>query len=388
MTTSSSYSSSPAKDKALVASKSLLHITTPDKPDAVLAFLRHHVGLSPRQLHAFGRRSRRRIAVGPPPPRRRRAATAGCRGLSPSLLTIEGTQHRGAVRGPSRGLVLEKYVHTHNEKPKVHIFRDHPVGTEASIVANEISLYMWNHFPWAAESFKHVAPRYRDALVSHIRDNIDFEDCTDEEVTDTILKMAANRYRDRRCRLHKYCNELQAKGIDPVTQPYRNWAGSSDDWRWLCEHFGSEAFQRRSEANKVNRSKIDSIHTQGSASFAQGMKRMGLSGVDAYAKFYQNKSGEFVIEEARQRHDKEIIIKDERYDENTENVVARLDKNVEIVVVLEMKRMSTMEDSDCAWMALNKPPTSPSVVATAVVSVVVGDCGSLLSILSFATLEQ
>ena len=76
-----------------------------------------------------------------------------------------------------------------------------------------------------------------------VQDNIDFEDYTDEEVMACILKMAANRYRDRRCRLHKYCNELQAKGIDPVTQPYRNWAGSSDDWRWLCEHFGTEAFQ-------------------------------------------------------------------------------------------------------------------------------------------------
>ncbi|XP_073109375.1 uncharacterized protein [Elaeis guineensis] len=135
-------------------------------------------------------------------------------------------------------------------------------------------------------------------------DNIDFEDCTDEEVTACILKMTANRYRDRRCRLHKYYNELQAKGIDPVTQPYRNWAGPSDDWWWLCEHFGSEAFQRRSEANKVNRSKIDSIHTQGSASFAQRMKRIGLSRVDAYAKFYQNKSDEFMTEEARQHHEK------------------------------------------------------------------------------------
>ena len=33
-----------------------------------------------------------------------------------------GTQHRRAVRGPSRGLVLKKYVHTHNEKSKVQIF--------------------------------------------------------------------------------------------------------------------------------------------------------------------------------------------------------------------------------------------------------------------------
>ncbi|XP_073101818.1 uncharacterized protein [Elaeis guineensis] len=50
---------------------------------------------------------------------------------------------------------------------------------------------------------------------------------------------------------------------------------------------------------------------QGSASFAQGMKRMGLSGVDAYAKFYQNKSGEFVIEEARQRHEKMLELREQ-----------------------------------------------------------------------------
>ncbi|XP_073107252.1 uncharacterized protein [Elaeis guineensis] len=83
--------------------------------------------------------------------------------------------HPPTVRGPSRGLLLEKYVHTHNEKPKVQIFRDHPVGTKASIVANEISLYMWNHFSWAVESFKQVAPRYCDALVSHIKIRINFE---------------------------------------------------------------------------------------------------------------------------------------------------------------------------------------------------------------------
>ncbi|KAG1334436.1 putative transcription termination factor MTERF8, chloroplastic-like [Cocos nucifera] len=45
-----------SKDKALVASKSLLHITTPDKPDAVLAFLRGRAGLSLSQLRAFVRR--------------------------------------------------------------------------------------------------------------------------------------------------------------------------------------------------------------------------------------------------------------------------------------------------------------------------------------------
>ena len=80
-------------------------------------------------------------------------------------------------------------------------------------------------------------------VMMNVQDIINFEDCIDEEMTACILKMAANRYKDRRYRLHKYCNELQAKEINPVTQPYRNWAGSSDDWPWLCEHFGSEVFQ-------------------------------------------------------------------------------------------------------------------------------------------------
>ncbi|XP_073108070.1 uncharacterized protein [Elaeis guineensis] len=41
------------------------------------------------------------------------------------------------------------------------------------------------------------------------------------------------------------------------------------------------------------------------------MKRMGLSGVDAYAKFYQNKSGKFVTEEARQRHEKILQLREQ-----------------------------------------------------------------------------
>ncbi|XP_073110938.1 uncharacterized protein [Elaeis guineensis] len=41
------------------------------------------------------------------------------------------------------------------------------------------------------------------------------------------------------------------------------------------------------------------------------MKRMGLSGVDAYAKFYQNKSGEFVTKEARQRHEKMLELREQ-----------------------------------------------------------------------------
>ena len=41
-------------------------------------------------------------------------------------------------------------------------------------------------------------------------------------------------------------------------------------------------------------------------------------------------------------------MKDERHDENIENAVTRLDENTEVVVVLEMKRMSVVEDGGYA----------------------------------------
>ena len=41
-------------------------------------------------------------------------------------------------------------------------------------------------------------------------------------------------------------------------------------------------------------------------------------------------------------------MKDEQCDKNVENAVARLDENVEMVVVLEMIRVSAVEDDVCA----------------------------------------
>ena len=41
-------------------------------------------------------------------------------------------------------------------------------------------------------------------------------------------------------------------------------------------------------------------------------------------------------------------MKDGRCGENAENAVAQLDENVEMVIVLEMKRMNIVEDGGCA----------------------------------------
>ena len=81
-------------------------------------------------------------------------------------------------------------------------------------------------------------------------------------------------------------------------------------------------------------------------------------------------------------------MKDEQHDENFENIVGRLGESVEMIIVLEMKRMNVVEHGGCAWMAPNEPLAPPSVVAAVAMSIVIGGCGSPPSISSFATLEQ
>ena len=46
--------------------------------------------------------------------------------------------------------------------------------------------------------------------------------------------------------------------------------------------------------------------------------------------------------------ERKIAANDEQHDENAKKVVARLDENVEMVIVLEMKRVSAVEDDGCA----------------------------------------
>ena len=84
--------------------------------------------------------------------------------------------------------------------------------------------------------------------------------------------------------------------------------------------------------------------------------------------------------------EKEITANGERHGENVEKVVARYDENVETIIILGMKKEIIMEDGGCAWMALNAPSVSPSVVA-ATMFVVVGGCILPPSILSFAALK-
>ena len=62
---------------------------------------------------------------------------------------------------------------------------------------------------------------------------------------------------------------------------------------------------------------------------------------------------------------------DEWYDENVKKVIAQLDENTERVVILEMKRVSTVEDGGYAWMASSAPLASPLATATVPVSVII-----------------
>ena len=51
--------------------------------------------------------------------------------------------------------------------------------------------------------------------------------------------------------------------------------------------------------------------------------------------------------------------------ESVENVVVHLGGSVETVAAPKMRRVSTVEDGGCAWMALIEPSTAPPAAVAA-----------------------
>ncbi|KAB1223700.1 hypothetical protein CJ030_MR2G011687 [Morella rubra] len=81
---------------------------------------------------------------------------------------------------------------------------------------------------------------------------------------------------------------------------------TEEQWKELCDLFTSEAFMKRSEQNKKNRSKLTVNHAAGSRSFQRTRACMknqesgNINPAELYKKNYTNKDGIWTSEGARE----------------------------------------------------------------------------------------
>ncbi|KAB1219445.1 hypothetical protein CJ030_MR3G001072 [Morella rubra] len=113
--------------------------------------------------------------------------------------------------------------------------------------------------------------------------------------------------RTHRNRMHAYFKKFPSKEA-ALLKPHPD--TTEEQWKELCDLFTSEAFMKRSEQNKKNRSKLTVNHAAGSRSFQRTRACMknqesgNINPAELYKKNYTNKDGIWTSEGAREIYER------------------------------------------------------------------------------------
>ncbi|KAB1226977.1 hypothetical protein CJ030_MR1G015951 [Morella rubra] len=111
-----------------------------------------------------------------------------------------------------------------------------------------------------------------------MQDHFDLDYTRHEDVRTVVETMMTAR-RTHRNRMHAYFKKFPSKEA-ALLKPHPD--TTEEQWKELCDLFTSEAFMKRSEQNKKNRSKLTVNHATGSRSFQR--TRACMERMDAFQR--------------------------------------------------------------------------------------------------------
>ncbi|KAB1209479.1 hypothetical protein CJ030_MR6G018858 [Morella rubra] len=125
----------------------------------------------------------------------------------------------------------------------------------------------WNVGPRAdsdlVNKWVDVPAEVKEYIMDRVLDHFDLDYTRHEDVRTVVETMMTAR-RTHRNRMHAYFKKFPSKEA-ALLKPHPD--TTEEQWKELCDLFTSEAFMKRSEQNKKNRSKLTVNHAAGSRSF-------------------------------------------------------------------------------------------------------------------------
>ncbi|KAB1213481.1 hypothetical protein CJ030_MR5G003449 [Morella rubra] len=155
-------------------------------------------------------------------------------------------------------------------------------------------------------------------------------DYTRHEDVRTVVETMMTARRTHRNRMHAYFKKFPSKEA-ALLKPHPD--TTEEQWKELCDLFTSEAFMKRSEQNKKNRSKLTVNHAAGSFQRTRACMKNQESGninpAELYKKNYTNKDGIWTSEGAREIYkqaEMEATLRDHREEQRVEQERIRLEQ--------------------------------------------------------------
>ncbi|KAB1199915.1 hypothetical protein CJ030_MR0G008987 [Morella rubra] len=223
----------------------------------------------------------------------------------PSSCASTSASKRG--RGRTRGVSLEKSLGSGSETigayPGGRVWRSvfhccHSIDED------------WNVGPRAdsdlVNKWVDVPAEVKEYIMDRVLDHFDLDYTRHEDVRTVVETMMTAR-RTHRNRMHAYFKKFPSKEA-ALLKPHPD--TTEEQWKELCDLFTSEAFMKRSEQNKKNRSKLTVNHAAGSRSFQRTRACMknqesgNINPAELYKKNYTNKDGIWTSEGAREIYER------------------------------------------------------------------------------------
>ncbi|KAB1227969.1 hypothetical protein CJ030_MR1G005024 [Morella rubra] len=168
-------------------------------------------------------------------------------------------------RGRTRGVGLEKSLGSGSGKLSVHIPEGEcgGVSSTAATLSTKIGMLVRGLIPISVNKWVDVPAEVKEYIMDRVLDHFDL-DYTRQEDVRTVVETMMTARRTHRNRMHAYFKKFPSKEA-ALLKPHPD--TTEEQWKELCDLFTSEAFMKRSEQNKKNRSKLTVNHAAGSRSF-------------------------------------------------------------------------------------------------------------------------
>ncbi|KAI3985036.1 hypothetical protein MKX01_004804 [Papaver californicum] len=249
--------------------------------------------------------------------------------LKYQILLLLTTTRKRNVRGMSRGIGLERLLLISKDGKLSVDFNEvagQPLCINRSKLATECGVIIRAFVPLEYKSWTKIPLHDRETLMERVKDKF-WVDLSVPYIWNFMHVSTGKRYNSYRGLMSKYFKESKFETIEEAkAMPYLG--VSQDKWEWLCDHFSSDEFKKRSLAGSSNREKVQYNHCSGSMAFAvrHEMKKQ-LGDHSSIQVFYEThtkvidkatKERIWLSDETRSRYDKMIELKWQCMEEGSE----------------------------------------------------------------------
>lgn len=200
------------------------------------------------------------------------------------------TSNSKKVRGKNKSKGLERLIKKAGHPLNLNISVERrPIGENHELLSREIGIVTRYHAPIKRIGWNNFSEADKEPLYELLKMKFNL-DLSEPHVKGCLELLFSSSYKTfhHRC----YTHYLKSGGGDSArNSPYEPLRDRPGDWTWLCDHFETEEFQKKSVIGRANRMKLANVHKKGTKPFVALQHELSCDQISLYKECYCSDKG-------------------------------------------------------------------------------------------------